>query len=250
MTRSKWDRIEYTSIRRFGVIAPSVNTVLEPEFYSLGLEDVTFHFVRARNREGSVPEELQAMTDEAPEIAVNLADAEPERILFGCTSGSLFEGVGFDRKVAEAIASRVSIPAVTTATAVIEALKRLGVGRIGLGTPYLDWVGQAEARFFADSGIESVSNHNLGIKDGHVIAALRPADVRDLALAVDTPEAEAIFLSCTDLPTYGIVSKLESLFGKPVVSSNTAGIWALLGSDTRLADLGRLFEAAGAVATR
>jgi maleate cis-trans isomerase len=106
MTRSKWDRIEYTSIRRFGVIAPSVNTVLEPEFYSLGLEDVTFHFVRARNREGSVPEELQAMTDEAPESAVNLADARPERILFGCTSGSLFEGVGFDRKVAEAIASR------------------------------------------------------------------------------------------------------------------------------------------------
>lgn len=132
----------------------------------------------------------------------------------------------------------------------IEALKRLGVSTIGLGTPYLDWVGQAEARFFADSGTESVSNHNLGIKDGHVIAALRPADVRDLALAVDTPEAEAIFLSCTDLPTYGIVSKLESLFGKPVVSSNTAGIWALLGSDTRLADLGRLFEAAGAVATR
>jgi maleate cis-trans isomerase len=250
MTRSRWDRIDYTSVRRFGVIAPSVNTVVEPEFYSLGLKDATFHFVRARNREGSVPEELRAMTEEALEVAVNLADARPEYILFACTSGSLFEGVGFDHEVAEAITRRVSIPAATTATAAIDALKRLGVSRIGLGTPYLDWLGQAEVRFLADSGIEAVLNENLGIKDGHVIAALRPADVRDLAFAVDTPEAEAIFLSCTDLPTYGIVGELESQLGKPVVSSNTAGIWALLGSDTRLANLGRLFEAAGAVAAR
>jgi len=243
-------RPPYAAIRRFGVIVPSVNTVVEPEYCSVGLVDATFHFARARNREGSVPDELQAMTAEAPDVAVNLADARPERILFACTSGSLFGGVGHDRRVAAAIEARVSIPAVTTATAVVDALAHLGITRIGLGTPYLDWVGDAEARFFAGHGIESVAVRNLGIKDGHAIASLAPADVRALAKAVDSPTAQAIFLSCTDLPTLGVLADLEMDLGKPVVSSNSAGLFALFGPDARLARFGRVFRAAGAGAPR
>jgi maleate cis-trans isomerase len=234
-------RIEYAVVRRFGVIVPSVNTVVEPEFYSLGLPEVTFHFARARNREGSVRSELEAMAAEAPDVAVNLADARPERVLFACTSGSLFGGVGYDRRVAAAIETRVALPVVTTATAVVDALVHLGATTIGLGTPYLDWVGDAEARFFADHGVETVAARNLGIRDGHVIAALTPEDVWRLAGAVDTPEAQAVFLSCTDLPTFSILGNLEATLGKPVLSSNSAGVWALLGADARLGRLGRLF---------
>ncbi len=243
-------RIQYAAVRRFGVIVPSVNTVVEPEFYSLGLPDVTFHFARARNREGSVRAELEAMATEAPDVAVNLADARPERVLFACTSGSLFGGIGFDRRVAAAIETRVSLPVVTTATAVVDALAHLGATAIGLGTPYLDWVGDAEARFFADHGIETVALRNLGIQDGHVIAALTPEDVWRLALAVDSPAVQAIFLSCTDLPTFGVLGDLEASLGKPVLSSNAAGVWALLETDARLSRLGRLFLPAEAGAAR
>lgn len=250
MSRSKSARSEYDRIRRFGVIVSSVNTVVEPEFYSLGLKDVSFHFVGARNREGSVPADLQAMTDEAPEVAVNLADANPERVLFACTSGASLTERGSSGRSRESSKARVSVPTVTTATAAVDAFNLLGVSRIGLGTPYLDWVGDAGATFFAAAGIESVVNSNLGIKDGHVIAALRPAEVRELAYAVNHRDAEAIFLSCTDLPTFDVVRDLELEPGKPVVSSNIAGIWSLVGHDARLNGLGHLFTRMDATPAR
>lgn len=244
MSVSAPDRISYAAIRRFGVIAPSVNTVLEPEYYSVKPDDVTFHMTRARIRVGSDPDELRAMAEEAPEVAVNLADARPERIMFACTSGSLFGGPGYDRKIAQAIESKVGIPTTTTATAVVDAFRALGVDRAAMATPYLDWVTEAEAAFFEANGVRILRWVDLKEQDGHVMAALTPADVMDLARQADHPDAQAVFLSCTDLPTFSVLGLLERELGKPVFSSNSASLWALLGSDRRLRKLGRLFDGA------
>lgn len=238
------DRIDYAVIRRFGVIAPSVNTVLEPEYYSVKPEDVSFHMARARIRVGSDPDELRAMALEAPEVAVNLADARPEKIMFACTSGSLFGGLGYDRKVAQAIESKVGIPTTTTATAVVDAFRALGVDRAAMATPYLDWITEAEAAFFEANGVRILRWVDLKEQDGHVMAALTPRDVMALARRADHPEAQAVFLSCTDLPTFAVLALLERELGKPVFSSNSASLWALLGSDRRLARLGHLFGGA------
>lgn len=242
MTASAPDRISYAEIRRFGVIAPSVNTVLEPEYYSVRPADVTFHLARARIRVGSDPDELRAMAKEAPEVAVNLADARPEKIMFACTSGSLFGGLGYDRQLADAIESRVGIPTTTTATAVVDAFRALGIDRAAMATPYLDWVTEAEAAFFEGNGVRILKWVDLKEQDGHVMAALSPRDVMDLARQADHPNAQGVFLSCTDLPTFSVLALLEKELGKPVFSSNSASLWALLGSDRRLSQLGRLFD--------
>jgi maleate isomerase len=234
--------IKYSAVRRFGVILPSVNTVLEPELAGLGLRDVTFHVARVRSERGSDEAVLRRMAADAPLAALLLSDVRPERIIYACTSGSLVGGPGYDQEIARAISARTSVPASTTATEVLRAFALLGVRSIGVGTPYLDWVTQAEARFFEAAGYNVVATASLGLIDGHDMAALLPVDVAKLARAVDGPAAEAIFLSCTDLPTLGTLARLERELGKPVVSSNLATVRGLVGERADLSRLGRLFS--------
>jgi maleate isomerase len=220
--------------RRLGVILPSVNTVVEPEFAAALPDGVSCHFARARLRLGSDAAQLEAMRAEAPEAAAVLADTRPERIMFACTSGSFVGAPGADAAIADAIQARVGIPTTTAATAVVKALRSLGARRVALGTPYLEWVGTVEAAFLEDHGFEVVSTRNLGMQDGLEMAALAPDAVAELARSADRPEADAVFLSCTALPTLHALPQLEDVCGKPVVSSNSAMLWDLLGSTARL----------------
>ena len=52
-------------------------------------------------------------------------------------------------------------------------------------------------------------------------------EVYALAVQADSPETEAIVLSCTDLKALDIVKRLEAKTGKPVVTSNQAMMFAL-----------------------
>jgi GNAT superfamily N-acetyltransferase len=46
--------------------------------------------------------------------------------------------------------------------------------------------------------------------------------------AADRPEAEAVFISCTNLSTYDVIAPLERLLGKPVITANQVTMWAAL----------------------
>jgi len=51
-----------------------------------------------------------------------------------------------------------------------------------------------------------------------------------LARSVDRPEAEAVFLSGTGMPTLPVIEALEHDLGKPVLSSASAMMWHALRS--------------------
>ncbi len=59
-------------------------------------------------------------------------------------------------------------------------------------------------------------------------AAVTPERVAALAKEVDRPEAQAIFISCSNLRTLEIIESLERDLGKPVVTSNQASLWSML----------------------
>ncbi len=55
-----------------------------------------------------------------------------------------------------------------------------------------------------------------------------PESVYELVLAADHPDAEAVFIACTNLTTYDVIGPLERALGKPVLSANQVSIWAAL----------------------
>jgi maleate isomerase len=44
----------------------------------------------------------------------------------------------------------------------------------------------------------------------------------------DSPDAEAVFVSCTNLPTYDLIAPLERELGKPVLTANQVTMWSAL----------------------
>ena len=50
----------------------------------------------------------------------------------------------------------------------------------------------------------------------------------ELARLADVPDADAVVLSGTGLPTIGVLEELERELRKPVISSNQASLWAAL----------------------
>lgn len=232
-------------MRRLGVILPSSNTTVEYEFSKeLQATDVSVHYARVSLKDVTV-EGLEAMECELEVAARLLADAAVNLVVFACTSGSLIKGRGYDAQLAKRIGKAAGCPALTTSGAVMNAFRALGVMRICLATPYLPDVAAHEVQFLEDNGFKILREHSLGIKDNLEIGRLTANDAQTLARAVFVKGTDAVFISCTNFRTFEAIDALEKDLGKPVVSSNSATLWAamnLLKLEAGVS-LGQLFSA-------
>jgi maleate cis-trans isomerase len=125
----------------------------------------------------------------------------------------------------------------------------LGARRVAVATPYVDFVNESERAFLQEYGFEVTSMHGLRLgetqEERRGIGRVPPEHVYRMARLVDRPEAEAIFISCTNLATLGVIRRIEDDLGKPVVTSNQACFWGclrLLGLQDRIEGHGRLLR--------
>jgi len=205
--------------------------------------EISVHTARMSLHE-VVVEELLSMEKETKDEALKLADADVDVIGFGCTSGSLTRGLGHDKQIVRQIEKATSITAVATAGAVVEALKSLELSRVSVATPYTEEINKLEHRFLEQNGFSVAKITGLGLTDNLKIAELTVETVSNLVRKVDSPKADGVFISCTNMPTIGVVARLERTLRKPVVSSNTATLWAMLkkiGYALRVEKYGKLF---------
>jgi maleate isomerase len=211
---------------KVGLIVPSVNTTTEPEFAWIAPPGISFHAARVFMNV-TTPEALRAMNAEVRRAAELLATLSPDVVAYACTAGSFIDGPDATRALLVEIREIVRCPVVATSAAAIAALRRLGVVRMALATPYPQDVTDSERRFFAASGLDVVSCACLG-RSG---AGVRPTTFDEITALVgraDRPDAQAIFVSCTDLRVLELVDVLEEEFGKPVLTSNQVTLWAIL----------------------
>jgi len=200
---------------------------MEHEFNVMHPKGVTVHVARMRLKEVTLPE-LMGMEKEIEEAALRLADAKVDIIGFGCTSGSLFRGLGHDQQIVTKIEETTDIPAVATAGAVVNALKTLKLSKISVATPYTEEINSLEKRFLEENGFVIQKIRGLGTKDNLKIGEQSPRTVYELIKKVDTASSDGVFVSCTNLRTTEVIGRLEEELKKPVVSSNTATMWAML----------------------
>jgi maleate cis-trans isomerase len=225
--------------KRIGLLTPAGNTTIEDDFARWMPPSVKVHVNRLYTGSPGNPNTpqglltgLQEMGDSVEEPARWLASAMVDVIAFGCTGGSFLNGPGYDREIAERIsAAGGGTEVVVAAGAVVDALNELGVKRIAVCTPYPEELNERLRSFYTAAGFDIVSfaYEGDGILQGSAAEA-REAALR-LALGVDRPEVEAIFISCTAFEGAGeAIDLIEELTGKPVVTSNQATFWACLRS--------------------
>jgi maleate isomerase len=184
------------------------------------------------------------MEKETQAAARLLKDADADAVAFACTSGSLIKGLGHDVALAEKIRKIIQCPVVVTSGAIVEALNELGTHRISLVTPYLDEVNKKEVDFLEKSGFQVQNVRSFNLKSNLEIGRLTANDAAILARSANSDFSDALFISCTNLRTFEALPLLEEELHKPVVSSNSAMLWASLKAlnSSFKPRLGRLFD--------
>jgi maleate isomerase len=117
-------------------------------------------------------------------------------------------------------------------------------------TPYVDAVNERVRAYLAERGLDIVSFGSFHRRTDPEIAAIVPASIAEAAVALDRPDIDGLFISCTALRTLPVIEALEEKLGKPVVTSNQAMAWhalRLAGARRPVEGLGRLLrsDAAG-----
>ena len=235
---------------RIGLLVPAVNTVVEPEMVRMVPKGVAVYAERLAQPRTSELAGNEDLVRDAERAARYLSRARVDVVAFACTSASFFEGVEAERRLQDTIEQGAGAPAVTTIGAVVEALGALNVRRLVLATPYPDEVNALEEAFLCSRGYDVLAMRGLGIQDAFDIGLSDDACAYRLARELVEPEADGIFISCTNFPTLRIIEDLEADTGLPVVTSNQATAWACLrrlGVPGKRNDLGRLFRVSGAV---
>ena len=219
---------------RIGLIVPSSNTACEEEFHRMIPEGVSLHTARVFNpvvvTEEEKEEAMLRMNMEIERAARELGSVEPKVIIYACTTGSFIKGPGYDKEVGERIKKETGVPGISTTTAVFEALRAFNLKKIVLASPYHQKIGERERIFFekAIPGLKILKEKHLGFLNALEKGVLTPYDAYRAAREIDVPEAEGIFISCTNFRTIEIIEQLEVDTGKPVVTSNQASLWMAL----------------------
>ncbi len=224
--------VNYGWKAKVGLIYMSSSEVMEPEFYALSPEGVatlttriTFPKMTAEGIKKMLSsEKLEACTQD-------LASAACDVICFGGTSCSFLGGPEWELTLLERMKAMAGgIRVINTSQSSTEALRSVGAKNIVIATPYTDDINDAAVDNFSKQGFNILRCSGLGYDDDLEIAALPLDVVYQLVRETDVPEADAVFISCTNLKTVPIIESLEVDLKKPVVSAIQASLWYALRS--------------------
>jgi maleate isomerase len=206
---------------RVGLIIPSVNTFTEMQFGHFAPPGLDFHVTRARVA-GEWKRPLPEMAGEIATSAKLLSDCHPDLIVFHCTDTSMTQGPQGEAKILDIVQDATGIEAMATSRLVLEALQCLAMKNVVLLTPYMS--NKTIIDYLDASGIGVVRDVAMGL-EARNFGEVTPQQWTELAKHNDGPDADGIFLSCTNTTQIEAIADIELLLGKPVVNSNQAVLW-------------------------
>jgi maleate isomerase len=226
---------EPSAQRHLGVVAP-FDLALDRELWRWVPDDISLHLARTPFYPLHVGVEMAATVsnvDDVREATRILTPLEPEVVAYACTSGSFLGGLAGEDLVRRAMFDGGAARAVTSSGALLEALAEVGARRVAIATPYVSDVTDYLVEFLAEASIETVARTDLRLEGR--IWTVPYVRTEELIIAADHIEAEAIFVSCTNLATYDLIARAEEALGKPVLSANQVTMWGALAAIGRTA---------------
>jgi maleate cis-trans isomerase len=198
---------------------------MEPEFWRIAPEGVSVHSARIAGGRHGTPEELRNMESASKHAAAEIAMVEPDVVVYGCTSGSFFEGPAWNKKICEQLTAITKAPTVTTAGAMAACLMAGGHKKVDVVTPYVDVTNERLKQFVKAHGIDVLKLGTFDMLDMFDHAKVEPAEIYAKVKEITTADSEAVFVACTQLRALEVLDLLERDLGKPVYSAVQASAW-------------------------
>lgn len=230
-------------IRHFGVLIPSTNTTCEIEYSRLLPPTLQVHVGRL-GKGGDTPFSPSLDADVAYQAKL-LGTAKVEVVALAQTSASLFDD-DYDDRACRLMSEGAGVPALTSAQAIGRAVRTLGMRRIALVSPYsTEVIGRAKHYCESRHGLDVVAMEGFGATDAYAIGGLSADNATEAFLRIDRPDIEVLVVPGGNFPTMRFIAGWERRFGKPVITTNQAALWAAMQAmklALPLPGLGRLLE--------
>jgi maleate isomerase len=240
--------------RKFGVLGPSTNTIVQPDFEMMRPPGVTNHYSRifTPNAKAVSNDTFMAGTlvigENTLDAVRSVMTCEPDYLVMGMSAVTFYGGAkgadAFQEKVETTSGVKISIGS-HSCTAALKAYG--GTKRIAFLSPYYPVANEQVRKYFTDSGFEVVRDLYLECKSWTAIAEVPPEELRPklIELNGNGRDVDAIIQVGTNLSMVRLAAAAEMWLGKPVIAINTATYWHALRANKimdKIPGLGRLLE--------
>lgn len=221
---------------KFGVIAPSTNTSVQPEYDSMRPHGVTNHFSRCTIPDTRVTDDASFMVmlnnirGAVEPALVSVMSCSPQHVIMGMSAETFWDGLEGQKKLERRMKKIAGVDITMGSDACRAALRTYGRGikRLGIITPYMPVGDRQVRRFFTDCGFEVVNLLGLKCASPMLIAHTTQKQLRDAIIKVNKGRVDAIVQVGTNLAMAEVAPWAEFWLDKPVVAINTATYWYAL----------------------
>jgi maleate isomerase len=237
---------------KFGVLGPSTNTVVQPDFDDLRPPGVTNHYSRI------VIQDANAVSDETfmagtLEISANTVEAvrgvltcKPDYLVMGMSAVTFYGGAEGNAKWRANIEAEAGLTITTGAQAISAALEAYGgIKRVAFLSPYFPVANKEVTGYLSDFGYTVVRDTCLRCPRWTAIAEVQEDTLRGVIQDLDGDDVDAIVQVGTNLSMMRLAASAERYLGKPVIAINAATYWHGLranGIEDKIIGFGRLLE--------
>jgi maleate isomerase len=236
--------------RKFAVLGPSTNTIVQPEMEAMRPRGVTNHYGRIYTPNASAISNETFMAGTL-KISEGVLDAlrsvltcAPDWVVMGMSAITFYGGARGADEFHARIAAAAGVGVSTGALATAAALRALGgVRRIAFLSPYYPVANAEVRRFFAESGFEVRRDLCLQSPSWTAIAEVPERTLIAKLRELDGDDVDALVQVGTNLCMARLAAEAEHWLGKPVLAINTATYWHALrqsGVEDRVPGFGRL----------
>ena len=218
--------------KKFGVLAPSTNTSVQPEFEAMRPRGVTNHFSRIAipnmviNDSADFLRLMDSIRATMMDAVDSIMSCEPDYIVMGMSAETFWDGLEGSRELQEKLEKHSGKGVAMGSDACQAALKCYGdIRRIAVITPYMPVGDDNVRRFFTDCGFEVVGLRGLKCSSPVNIAHVSEKTLKDVINELNTPDVQAIVQVGTNLAMARVAGIAEFWIEKPVIAINTATYW-------------------------
>lgn len=221
---------------KFGVIAPSTNTSVQPEYDALRPHGVTNHFSRCIIPDTKVIDDrtfmvmLNNIRASVPAAIEAVMTCSPDHVIMGMSAETFWDGRDGQKNLQRRMEKIAGVDMTLGSDACRAALKAYGkkTRRLGIVTPYMPVGDKQVHRFFTDCGFEVVNLLGLKCAGPMLIAHVSKQRLRDAILEVNQGKVDAVVQVGTNLAMAEVAATAEFWLDKPVIAINTATYWYAL----------------------
>jgi len=209
------------------IVVPENNTTMEPEISALcpALAPIPVARVK-RPARTLLLEDLPAYAEATLDAIEPFAAEQFDLVIYGCTAAGFLGGPSGNDRMVERLRERTRATVVSTAGAMVEALRSAGVSDTAVVTPYLRSVNDGLRDYLESSGIQVETLNSFFCKTTADLGQITEDQVLELARRTVTARSKSLFVACSQLPTLNVVAQLRAELEIPVWSSIQATAWA------------------------